>query len=79
MCQWMGPDHVTVSLIGQVSRILLPIQSNPGQRNKPQHYAVIEALDSFIMTPTSVSNICKVLDNLLMLWMHIWPSSLDVT
>ena len=40
--------------------------------NKPQCYAVIEALDSFIMTPTSVSNICKVFDNLHMLWMYIW-------
>ena len=31
---------------------------------KPQHYAVVEALDSFIMTLTSVSNICKVLDKI---------------
>jgi len=29
---------------------------------KPQRYAVVEALDSFIMTPTSVLNICKVFD-----------------
>ena len=39
--------------------------------NKPQCYAVVEALNSFIMTPTSVSNICKVVDNHLMLWMYI--------
>ena len=29
---------------------------------KPQRYAVVEALDSFIMTLNSVSNICKVFD-----------------
>ena len=28
--------------------------------NKPQHYAVVEALDSFIMKLTSLSNIYKV-------------------
>jgi hypothetical protein len=39
---------------------------------------VVEALDLFIMIPTSVSNICKVVDNLYMLWMFILPSSLDV-
>ena len=37
-------------------------QSRVTLGNKPQCYAVVEALDSFIMTPTSVSNICKVLD-----------------
>jgi hypothetical protein len=79
MCQWMWPYHVTVSLLGQVSHMLLPTPGNPGQRNKPQHYAVVEALDSFIMIPTSVSNICKVVDNLYMLWMFILSSSLDVT
>jgi hypothetical protein len=40
--------------------------------NKPQHYAVVEELDSFIMKLTSIPNICKVFDNLHMLWMYIF-------
>jgi len=31
------------------------------------------------MTPTSVSNICKVFDNLHMLWMYIWVHSYHVS
>ena len=39
--------------------------------NKPQHYLVVEALHSFIMTPTSMSNMYKVINNLHMLWMFL--------
>jgi hypothetical protein len=33
---------------------------------------VIEAVDPIKTDPTSMSDTCKVFDNLLMLWMCIW-------
>jgi hypothetical protein len=58
--------------------------------NKPQHYAVVEALDSFKKAHISISNIFKVFDNLCAVKVSIdatlpcyclshWPSLSDVT
>jgi len=47
--------------------------------NKPQHYAVVESLDSFKKALTSISNICKVVDNVSMLWMCQWMRPYHVT
>ena len=49
--------------------------------NKPQHYVVVEALDSFKKgpTPTSIPNIWKVVDNFYMLWMCLWMWPYHVT
>ena len=47
--------------------------------NKPQHYAVVEELDSFKKAPTSIPNICKVVVNLYMLWMCLWMWPYHVT
>jgi hypothetical protein len=47
--------------------------------NKPQHSAVVEALDSFKKVLTSISNICKIVDNLSMLWMCQWMRPYHVT
>jgi len=32
MCQWMQPYHITASLVGQVSQMLLQIPGNPKQQ-----------------------------------------------
>ena len=49
--------------------------------NKSQHYAVVEALDSFKKAHISISNIFKVFDNLYMLWMcqRMWPYHVTVS
>ncbi len=40
--------------------------------NTSYHNAVVEALNPPVMVPTSMSNICKVFDNLHILWMGRW-------
>ena len=59
MCSY----HVTTSLINQ-AHIGFYWESWTMLGNKPQHYAVVEALDSFKKAHISISNIFKVFDNL---------------
>jgi len=75
MCQWMWPYHVTASLIVQAAQsqmVLMQIPGNPRQKTSALcSGAVIEALDSFILTLTSVPNIFNMFGNLPMLCMNI--------
>jgi hypothetical protein len=46
---------------------------------KPCHYALVEAVEPFILHPTSMSCIHKVFECLLRLWMGIWLYTHTVT
>jgi len=74
---WMHPYHVTTSLINQALRFYWESWKMLG--NKLQHYAVVEALDSFKKAPIWISIIFKVVDNLYMLWMCLWMRPYHVT
>ncbi len=46
---------------------------------KPFHYNLVEAVETFKLHPTSKSNIHKVFEHLLRLWMGIWHHTHTVT
>jgi hypothetical protein len=71
MCLWMCPHHDTSSLIDQAFGILL-LRIHARQQTTAL-YLVVEALHSFIMTPTSMSKIYKVP------WMCLWMCSYQDT
>ncbi len=46
---------------------------------KRSQYAIVEALESFRLHPTSMSYIYKVFEHLKQLWMEIWQHTHTVT
>ena len=57
ICIWMCPHHVTPALVGNAFG---GYNSGYCPRGKPQHSAVVEAMDPSQNTPASISNTCKM-------------------
>ena len=64
MCIWMCPNNIPAAPADKASGSQLV--------NKWWWSGVIEAVDPIKIDPTSMSDTCKVFDNLHMQWMWIW-------